>query len=340
MVTVGAILSIGLLILMHETGHLLVARALRLRVEVFSLGFGPTLLSFQGKQTEYRLALIPLGGYVRIGGMIQANQCYAKEEQFVFRPAWQRLVFLGAGPLANWLFAVIMLAFLYSHGFQVSTGEPVVEQAQGPAAAAGLIPGDRILAVQSSKIFGWNDFLQELATKPQNEVALKILRRQTELTLILTLDKTRQTGITPQRRLEKYPLGESLMVAAKKTIQITAMMADDLRKWTLGSNEIHLIGPAGVVSATAKAAQKNFFSMFLILIQISLALAIMNILPLPSLDGGRIAFVLIELIIRRPAGQRLESIIHAIGLLIIFALMIFLSLREIYDIWARYQQKL
>ncbi len=311
------------------------ARALRLRVEVFSLGFGPALLSFHGGETEYRLALIPLGGYVRISGMVQANQCHAKEEQFVFRPAWQRLVFLGAGPLANWFFAVIMLAFLYSDGFQVSTGEPVVEQAKGPAAAAGLIPGDRILAVESIKIVGWNGFLQELATRHQNEVGLKILRHQTELTLTLTLDKTRQTGITPQRRLEKYPLGESIIIAAKKTIKITALTADNLRKWILGSKEVQLIGPAGVISATAKAAQKNFFAMFLILIQISLALAIMNVLPIPSLDGGRIAFVLIELIIRRPIGQRSESIAHAIGLLIIFAIIIFLSLREIHDVLAR-----
>ena len=325
-----AVLSLGFLVLLHEAGHFAMARLCRMRVDVFSVGFGPALLSLRGKQTEYRLSLIPLGGYVRIAGMAPGDFPPDDPASFFARPAWQRFVVLLAGPVVNWAFALALLASLYAIGFRVTTGAPVVEEVRSRvAAASGLLPGDRVLEVEGEAVASWTELTRALGARATQTVDLKVLRNNVELTLSARLGPDGLPGITPESRIIRFPVGESLWLAFQKTGELGLGMLTDIRDWVRGKGEAQLIGPVGIVTETVEAVRKDFLSLFFILVQISLALSLMNLLPLPALDGGRLLFVVVGAVRRRPVDVRFEAIVHALGVLAMLVMLVWLSWGEI-----------
>ncbi|MGC4121456.1 MAG: M50 family metallopeptidase [Myxococcales bacterium] len=326
----AAVLSLGLLVLLHEAGHFLVARACRMRVDVFSVGFGPALVSFRGKQTEYRLSLVPLGGYVKVAGMAPEDFPPDDPAGFYRRPAWQRALFLVSGPFTNWLFAFLLLATLYAAGFRVATNEPVVEEVPGRrAAASGLLPGDRILAVDGVDISTWGEVVRALAAKPKQAVELKIVRNEVELVLTAHPGADGRLNVRPESRVVRFPLTEAVPLAFMKTGEIGLGMLTDLRDWLVGRGEAQLMGPVGIVGETVEAIRKDLLSLFFILVQISLALALMNLLPMPALDGGRLLFVVLGAVRRRAIDVRFEAYFHAAGVLALLVLVGWLTWGEV-----------
>lgn len=327
---IAAVLSLGLLVLLHEAGHFLVARACRMRVDVFSIGFGPALVSLRGKQTEYRLSLVPLGGYVKIGGMAPGDFPPDDPAGFYKRPAWQRALVLLSGPVVNWLFAFLLLATLYAVGFRVTTDQPVIEEVRGrKAAASGLLPGDRILAVDGADISTWSEVVRALAARPKQGAELKIVRNDVELILTAHPDAAGRLDVQPESRVVRYPVTEAVPLAFMKTTELGLGMLADLRDWVFGEGEAQLMGPVGIVGETVEAVRKDFLSLFFILVQISLALALMNLLPLPALDGGRLVFVALAAVRRRSIDVRAEAVVHAVGVLALLALVLWLTWNEV-----------
>ena len=331
----AAVLSLGLLVLLHEAGHFLAARALRMRVEVFSIGFGPALVSFRGGRTEYRLSLVPLGGYVRIAGMAPGDGLHPGDaSSFNARPAWQRALVLFSGPAMSWAFAFLLLASLYAEGFRVTTGEPVVEEVRGRrAAASGLLPGDRILAVDGVDISTWGEVAQALAGRPRQAVELRIVRNDVELLLTAHPGADGKLDVLPESRVVRFPVGEALGLAFKKTGELALGMLTDMRQWLSGTGEAQLTGPVGLVSETVEAVRKDLLSLLFMLVQISLALSLMNLLPLPALDGGRLLFVGLEAVRRRRVDVRVEAGVHAVGALALLGMVAWLSWSELGRPW-------
>jgi regulator of sigma E protease len=287
-------------------------------------------VSFRGKQTEYRLALIPLGGFVRVAGMAPADFPPHDLAFFTNRPAWQRLLVVGGGSITNWLFAFLLLTGLYAYGHRVPTGQPVVEEVTGRnAALSGFLPGDRVLAVDDAPLSTWTELRRTLLSSRDRPARVRVLRRSTELNLLLRPGPDGHIGLTPQSRVERFPAGQALSLAFRMTGEIVAGTFRDLRGLLQGTGEAQLVGPVGIITETAEAARRDLLSLCFMLVQISLALALMNLLPLPALDGGRLVFILIAVIGRRPVGARVEMIIHGLGLLALLGLLAVTTLREI-----------
>jgi len=327
---VAAVLSLGLLVLLHEAGHFLVARASRMRVDVFSVGFGPALVSFRVEQTEYRLSLVPLGGYVKIAGMAPGDFPPDDPAGFYRRPAWQRALVLVAGPVANWAFAFLLLSSLYAVGYRVETGEPVVEEVRGRrAAASGLLPGDRILAVEGAEVSSWSEVVQALAARPKQPVALRVLRSDVELVLTAQPRADGKLDLRPESREVRLPVTQAVPLAFVKTVELTAAMLGDLRDLVANEGEAQLTGPVGIVGETVEAVRKDVLSLLFMLVRISLALALMNLLPVPALDGGRLVFVVVSALRGRPVDVRVEAVVHAVGMLALLSLVLWLSWGEI-----------
>lgn len=330
LLVLAAVFSLGVLVLLHEAGHLLAARALRMRVEVFSLGFGPALLSYRGRQTEYRLSLVPLGGYVRIAGMGLGDDSPDDPASFRARPLWQRLAVLLAGPLLNWLLAFGLLASLYSFGFRVPTDEPVLEEVRGPkAAAAGLMPGDRVLAVGAVEVERWGELTRALSAHAGRTVTIRVLRNEVELALTARLGPEGGLLITPLSRVVRFPPGEALGLAFLKTFAVIGSLLDDLRGWVLGRGEAQPLGPVALVAQAVEAARRDAISLLQLLVILSLGVAVLNLLPLPALDGGRVGFLLVAALRRRALDPQVETVVHGVGALALLLFVGWLTWREV-----------
>lgn len=327
-----AILALGFLVLIHEAGHFIVARLCRMKVETFSIGFGPALLSLQGKETEYRISMLPLGGYVRVAGMAPGDGTDENApNSFMNKPAWQRFLVLAAGPFVNWLFAVVVLTALFTVGMQVPTKDAIVGQVLDdmPGAAAGLKTDDRIVSIEGKPIGSWVEMAQEIQAHAGRPMTMVVRRDGVDLTIKAMPNEAGKLGIGPATTTESYPLGESMKLAMGRTVEVVAGTFAGIAELFKRSGGAELMGPLGIVSTTADAARLNLMALFGIMVHISLALAIMNLLPLPALDGGRILFILIAAVRRRPIDAKIEAVVHGVGMLLLLGLLLFATWGDI-----------
>lgn len=322
-----AILAIGLLIIIHELGHFLVARALGMKVDSFSVGFGPALLSFRGRrgETEYRLSMLPLGGYVQIAGMAPGDGTPADEPRsFARRPLIQRFLVIAAGPITNWLFAFLVLSGLFVIGFERAAELPTIGQIadRSPAATAGLQAGDRVTAVGDRPIESWAELVEAIRASKDQPLSLSISRLDRELVVTATPGPDGLLGISATTELVKYPPGKAMVAAVRHTGTAAMNTFTMLGKILRNEGTAQLMGPVGIVNATAAEAQKGVIALMAIMVQVSLALALMNLLPLPGLDGGRLFFMGIEAVRRRPVNPKFEAIAHGVGIALVLALLL------------------
>lgn len=327
-----AIVAIGFLILIHEFGHFLLARAFRMRVDSFSIGFGPALLSFHTRRTEYRLSLLPLGGYVRIAGMAPGDGTAADDPaSFLNRPAWQRFLVILAGPAINWLFAFLLLASLFMAGMQRPSEDPVIGRvADGsPAAVVGLQPGDRIAWIDGQEIGSWPDMVAAIKKHVGQPMPVRIERDGREIVLTPKIGPDATLGIVPKLQTVQLGFGDAVSTAFFTTGEVVQKTLAALGQMLRGRGQAQLVGPVGIVSETVEAARTGAQSLAGVLVMISLALALMNLLPLPALDGGRLVFIAIAMVRRRPVDAKVEAVIHGIGLLLLLGLVLYATYGDI-----------
>ena len=337
------ILVLGVLVVIHEFGHFIVARMVGIRAEKFSVGFGPVLFSRKMWGTEFVVSLLPLGGFVKLSGESPEEATGAADE-FQGKALWQRLAVVLAGPVMNALLAYVLFVAVFV------TGQPTLVSKIGkvledtPAAKAGLKEGDRILSVNGVAVSTWDAVLREVQAERtetllsvesggiMREVTVVPVRRET--TGLSGHKKIRPfLGIAPADEIVHIKSGffEAWVLAAQKVWELTAMIFSSLGLMIAGtvSFKDSMTGPIGIFFMTKQAAQLGIAYLLYFMGSLSVSLFVLNLLPIPVLDGGHVLFMLIEKLKGSPLNERVREKMTQAGMVALLGLMAFVILQDI-----------
>lgn len=335
-----AVLGIGFLMIVHEGGHYLAARASGMRVERFSIGFGPTIFKIKPKDsdTTFQVALLPFLAYVQIAGMNPFEEDVDKDDPSLYsnQGVLPRIVTVAAGPFANYLAAVLMIFGLV---YFVGPSGVKVDSLTEDSVAEGLLqPGDLFLAVEDHPIRNFQDIIVATSERGEMPTRYQIVRdgERLEYTITPRTDGDRaligvQLGLS---RLPPLEFGEAMVTAVKRPWELTVLQIQGLKETAQKRETENLVGPVGIgqMMATSFELGADYFIELLALI--SVALGLMNLLPFPALDGGRLCFLAYEAITRRKASERVETMIHYVGILFLLGLMVLVFYRDIMRLFA------
>lgn len=407
--------ALGVIIVVHEAGHLLVAKAFGVRVMTFSVGFGKRLWGFRRGETEYRVSAVPLGGYVRLGGESPEDVDPSDPREFLNKPRWQRVLVYLAGPAANVILAILIFAVLFMVGIEVMNFPdlpPVIGgvEAKSSAAQAGLQRGDRILTLKGEPVGSWQDVLLGVMGSPDKPVEMTLRRGQQTLSATVTPKRVPRyevgdlAGMIPMVRPQVINLepglpaeaagfrpGDEIRAVDGKPVLDSQAFVDaispragqrvEVQVWRDGrpltlsvvpSNDhgkgrigVHigfyqrfgpsrafiegarysvqtveqifqilgklakrqlaaqgaLAGPLEIAKQSGEAARLGFKYLLQLMGFISISIAVMNLMPIPILDGGQIFILMVEGVIRRDLSLRLKEIVSQVGFVMILLLM-------------------
>ncbi len=335
------VLILGSIVAIHEFGHFIFAKLANIYVYEFSIGMGKKIFGKKKKngETEFCVRAIPLGGYVMIAGEDVEDEKVSKDRQMCNKSFIQRFLVLFAGPFNNFLFAfVILLVSAFIYGAVVTTpyiGE-VVENY--PAYEAGLESGDLVLSIDGEKIHDWDRALVKLQINNGDAVTFEVKKASGEIKeyvvnpLKIVDDEGNESykfGIATKYEKE-YGFGKSFGYAFKKTISLFGSMFDTLKYLFTGRVGVNqLSGPVGIYSIVDSQAKEGLEAVLYLVAYLSINIGVINLLPFPAFDGGRILFLLIEKIFRKPVSKKVENIIHTIGFMLIIALLIYVTFNDI-----------
>lgn len=333
-VVLVVVVAFGALVIVHELGHFALARSCRMRVERFSVGFGPVLLRRQRGDVEWVLSAIPFGGYVKIAGMAPGEEIDdADLGAYANQPAWRRFLVILAGPAMNYVFAVLLAAaMLASLGFREPDPAPVVGEVLAGAAAqrAGLRAGDRVLAVDGRPVATWEALVAEIVAHPGAPARLSVQRGQgAPIEIVATPEAVGgrgRLGIGQSARLVRAGLADAMASGIRVTNQRAGEILSSLGQMVTGRQRAEFRGPLGIAQEMARSARAGAAPFLTIVWFISIALALFNLLPLPALDGGRLVFLVYEIVTRRRVNQRVENIVHLAGFVALFGLLVAVTL--------------
>ena len=354
MVLVAFVCALGPLVFFHELGHYLVARLFKVPAEVFSIGFGKELLGWTDKQgTRWKLSALPLGGYVKFVGDMGPASNPGEEEAipeelrdraFQFKPVWQRFLIILAGPVANFILAVVIIAsFIAIYG---ATSTPNVVTGTVPhsaARAAGLQVGDRVVSIAGRSTPTFEEISQLAALYPEQDVSLGIERNNQLFHLNVHIgtqvvkDRFGQSyrigllGIpVPPKRFEKVPAAQILPLAVERVAFLTQSMMEGLWQIVSGKRSFKEIGgPVKIAQIAGQQATLGIEDFIALLALLSINLGFINLLPVPMLDGGHLFFYAIEAVRRRPVSAQALDWAFRGGLALILALLVFATFNDL-----------
>jgi regulator of sigma E protease len=339
-----AIVGLGMLVVLHEGGHYLAARLCGMRVERFSIGFGPTLLGFKRGETTFQIAPIPLGGFVQITGL-NPHEEFDHNDPFVYpnRPRWMRLFTIVAGPLANYLTAFVIMLFVFTIlGVPVpSKVEHVADvEANSAAAVAGLRAGDAIVKANGHDISVDHTIRDEIKVTEAAPLPLEILRDGKTIALTITPRQKApgqfQIGVyLDHSELKALPFASAAKEALVYPYEKSKLILGGLYNMVTGKEKAELSGPIGITREIARAANRSVWDYFGIIAMLSVYLGLFNLLPLPALDGGRALFLSIEAVIRRQINPRIEATVHTVGLVFLVGVLLFVSFKDVTHMFGR-----
>ena len=308
----AAIFVFGILVLVHELGHFAAAKFTGMRVDEFAIGFGPRLLSFTKGETVYSLRAVPLGGFNDIAGMEESNND-AGIRGYCEKPIISRMLVILAGSFMNFLLPIVLFfgIFLYA-GVSTPSPEPVFGTviAGKPAYEAGLQKGDRVLAVDGKEVNSWQDFVAAIKDSAGNTVSIKG-----------SVD-TIHPGFF-----------ESLWLAVQKTAAIIMMMLGALWKIVMELSGAELAGPLGVAQMAGEVAQLGMVPLLNFAAFLSLNLGIVNLFPIPALDGGHFAGLCVEAVRGKPMGPKALEYTQKFGIALLVLLMLLATKNDIIRIF-------
>ncbi len=345
---ITVLLVLGGLIFFHELGHFLMARAFGMGVTTFSLGFGPKLLSKTVGKTEYCLSAVPLGGYCALvaeDADSEVPEGFIRDEYFSDRPAWQRLLVVLAGPVANILLAwVLCIALAYGYGQAHLVPSIGAVQQDSPAAAAGLMTGDVVTAVNGKAIDDWAVMAKAINDSAGSPMQISVERDGTIENFTVTAKSTTRKNIFGEDK-KAWAIG---VKASGETAHVDIGFVQSIgagaeRTWTMleltWTGFVKLFqrvvpmeqvgGPIMIAQVVGKQAAEGLANVLGIAALISINLGILNLLPIPVLDGGHIVFFLLEMIFRRPIPAKVRVVSSQVGFFLLIGLMVFATYNDI-----------
>ena len=343
-----AILLLGILIMVHEFGHFAVARLCGIAVKEFSLGFGPVIWQHKSKKsdTTFSIRPIPMGGYCMFYGDTDDDPNDSTKDDprnYNKAPVWKRMLSVLAGPGMNFVLAfVVAIALMGVYGAVATT--PVVQEVEAgmPAAEAGLQAGDIFVRVNQTEVE--NGTVQDVsnaigADASSAPVEITVLRDGQEQTFTVTpqydseLERYR-VGVTIAQGYEKMPASSILPSAWSLCKQASVAIVESLGKlFTTGEGLNDAAGPVGLVAQQTQQGGLEIYLYLLVILSINLGL--MNLIPIPGLDGSRLIFMLIEAIRRKPVNQKIEAGVHLCGYVLLFGIMIFFTFKDVLRLFGK-----
>ena len=328
MTIIYAIIIFCLLIFVHELGHFIVAKACGVKVNEFAIGMGPAIFKKQKGETLYAVRLFPIGGFCAMEGEDEDSE---DDRAFNNKPAWQRALVLPAGSFMNLLTAVVlMIVIAFVVGQATTTVNEVLDDS--PAYRAGMMSGDRIVEVDGTAVDEWNDVITYIGESSRDTADIVVERDGAQQTLTAALEYDKESGrnkigITPEM---KHSVTGSVGSGIKNTWNMTVMMYKVIKQLFTGDVSVsELSGPVGIVYAVNQSAKAGVIYVIYLASLLSLNLAIMNMLPFPALDGGRLLFLLIRKITGKKITDAIEGKIHFIGIILLMVLMVYVTWNDI-----------
>lgn len=359
------LLILSVLVLVHEFGHFLVAKLFKIKVEEFGFGLPPRAFGFKKGETVYSVNWLPIGGFVRLFGEDKAPLRQGSEGQagggseklkvkglkraFFARPAWQRILVIVAGVAMNFVLAVAIISYLFSVVGVPTPGKNVVVSgiiANSPAAKSGLKIGDTVEKINNVEITS----AQQLVTLAKEHLGEKLVIRIKDKGL-----RIKDLEITPRKNypknegpmgisisqnmlIKKYPWYEAPILGTQEALAESWMIASGLGMMVyqlvlFGSVPRGVAGPVGIAQLTGQFVQIGPYAILSFVSLLSLNLAILNILPIPALDGGRLFFILIEVVTGKKVNRRFEGYAHAIGMVLLLGLIAVITLHDLFRLF-------
>lgn len=356
---------LGVLVFIHEWGHYIAGRIFKTRIDTFSIGFGRELFGWTDKAgTRWKLSALPFGGYVKFAGDAngasmpspEAIAAMTPEERagtFALKPVWQRAIIVAAGPLVNFLFAIVIFAgFFMTIGQQYTPARVSDVLPESPAAVAGFEPGDLILSVDGSRVHTFEEVRDRIRLFAGNGSLQVVVDRN---------GVKRELTVYPQRVEDKDPFGnvyvrgqvgllggmpelvrrgpiEAFYYATGATMDLTVMMAKGLGEIIMGDRSVkELGGPVKIAQVSGQHASLGLLTLISFMALISLNLGFVNLLPVPMLDGGHLFLYAIEAVRGRPVSQKVQEWAFLTGFMLVVSLMIFLTWNDLasFGLWDR-----
>lgn len=335
------ILGLAVLMIVHEGGHLLAARAFGMRVVKFSIGFGPAIWRHQPRDSEtvYQVALIPFLAYVQIAGMNPFEEVDpADKTSYANASLIGRITTIAAGPLANYFFASVLFfgAFMLGGREVQDTHTTQVEvQQDGAASVASMKDKDRIVAINGIQVKNdWDRMRKLILDNPKKPLDIEIERAGKTLHLKVTpLPRGEngggQIGVSPITRLVPMNVKDAVVLSVVSPAEVVKAFVVGVARIVTGKERPQLTGPVGIVRETTRAAESSWALYLRLLGILSAYLAGFNLVPFPALDGGRLMFLGYEAVTRRRPDARIEAQVHAVGLIMLVALIAVVSVFDI-----------
>ena len=340
---IAFVIVIAVCVIVHEYGHYITAKILGVQVHEFAFGMGPALLQHRDKKNMlWSWRLFPVGGFCRLAGMNEEEdgESVIAGKGFNEQSAWKRFLILVNGSAFNILLAVLLMAlYLWGHGVLDMDTTKIGEIMSGfPSEHAGLQVGDEILKVNGVTVSKWREMSERIRTESEKNSSLTLEVKRGDKTLNLTVNVPHNEeygrpmlGVSPS--YVRYGIFQALRNSAGYTYRMTAMMLRALAEFVMGYQEAEVTGPVGIASMSGQALRSGLWGFVTFIAVIALNLGILNLFPIPALDGGRILFVLLEMILRRRLPEKVENWIHTAGFVVLVSLMILVTCKDVYNIF-------
>lgn len=331
---IAFVIVFGTIVFFHELGHFTVAKLAGIQVYEFALGFGPTLGSFTKGETKYSFRAFPLGGFVRMAGMDEGADAVNEIDEgnprsFHSKHLGWRLGTIAAGPAMNFVLAIVLFVIY----FMLIAVPPTITMVELDSAGqtAGFLPGDTFVSINGEKVSETEEIIGKIQASANQEMTIIIKRERELVTLQVTPDDKGGKGVIgigidskPQ-----YPFLISLQAGVTQTWTITTQLVKDLSRMITGKQKAEISGPIGIVQIVGQTARQGIPQLLILAIILNINLGLLNLLPVPVLDGGWIVILVVEAIRGKPLAPEARGIAQFIGLALLVLLMIFATFKDI-----------
>lgn len=348
------VIVLGVIVFVHELGHFLAAKLMGARVEVFSIGFPPKMVGFQRGETEYRVGWIPLGGYVKIAGMVdeslESDAITGAPDEFTSKSFPAKVFIITAGVLMNFLLGFLIFSSLtFFEGRREADPSPTVGSLsqEFPAAAAGIKVGDRILSIEDEPINSWDDLMKAVHPRPNDTLLVRWQREDQifESSIVTRGEEVSDSGKTvtygflgigPNILVTKVNAFQAIADGAKTTYRFIDLSLESIGKLITRKESLKAVaGPVGIMQFSGESARAGLGAFLGFIGFISVSIGLLNIMPLPVLDGGHLVYIIIETIIRRPIPIKVKLVVQQVGIALLLLLFIVVTYNDITRVFSK-----